>query len=485
MHRIAVVVVAVVLAVPFGGTRVAFAETALVVVDATDGDARATSTDQLRSVIGERDPTLLPATELAALARARWAPSPDPDADRQLVARFAAIPTAQNLFFENRFEAAIAALGPAIDPLLSDPTTLAWHPDLAPAAFEGAITLARAHRALGDDAAADGVLRRALEAMWQAQPSPAFVPPEEIARIERVRALVPTREVSIDFDEPGPCTLIVNGFDRTLAAAGRVRLPAGPQLASIECRDRTSSPVLLDPDDARLAFDLTLDDALHVEPSRVTLRPRSGTTTTYRALALALSDALGLTVYVADFAGVGAGDSEVVELGRASSGTYRAVRAQLGGLDGMTRLRSAVAYLVTGDAAPGLALWLDGAWTAPAVAESRHRRAGVLAGAALAVASVAVAVAGEVRTSESLADIERCADDAPLGRCDPAVMPALRRDATGARAMANVGWASAAVAGVALVTAVARGRAPRVVATVAPVGVGPGMVVAAPLGRRR
>lgn len=436
--------------------RDAAAETLLV--DVRGGDAAVS--DELRDALVERlaaagEQVVAPEDADAAWLR-RIVPRPDADADAAFVAQTATNATGRNLFYESDFDQAIALLEPGLAALEQDPSVLAFHPDLAPAAFDAALTLARAHRARGDEEAFAATLTRAAAVMWAAAPSPADFPPTFVDEFDAVRGLIPTRELSTNWPHEG-CTLRVNGFAADVEHE-TLRLPAGTHYLQLECGDRRSRVVRLGPDRAAARFDLALDDALSWEGDHPVFTPRDDDPDLLRRIAAHAAELLGFESVVSIERVSVDDDVERLELSRLDTeghAVFRAVRVVVGDRLAPARLHAAVDYLVSGTAEDdGVLVWTAENGWAPiggyGARPGRRATPWVLGGTAVAAAVVATVF--ELRTRESLRDVDACADGVasdPL-TCDPAIMPALRSDARRARSLATVSWA---VAGTAAVTA--------------------------------
>lgn len=383
----------------------------------------------------------------------------DPVLDAAVTEFHDTIPAGRDQFFENEFEAAAATLAPGLDLLESDPSILAFRPDLAPGLFDGFLTLIRAYDALGEaDASSDALTRLSL-LMWSAEPDPAAFPPGFIQDYRRHQGLMPTRALTASWSR-GECRLRVNGFVVSEESGADIRLPSGAHFLALECGDERSHVVKLASDRAEARFDLAFDRASTFEQGRPLIEPNDDNPHVLsrigrQAAHLLREDAAYLVRLAEPAIEESTGWLELARI--SAAGEFRAVRVVVGDLNTDARIHSAIEYLVTGRTSGGVAVWHpENGWTEPTgivVVESPPPIAPwVLGGASLAAGAVAVAF--ELRTSESVNDVNQCADEMPTG-CDPENMPALRSDARSSRTIANVGWITAGtMATAALVSAI-------------------------------
>ena len=383
--------------------------------------------------------------------RDAWSHAVVISAEPEQVAGFAIfhdrIPRGRDQFFENEFAASIATLAPGLELLERDPSVLAFRPDLAPGFFDGMLTLIRAYDAMGDSEASSDALARVSLMMWAAEPDPGAYPPGFIQKYRRSQGLMPTRALIASWTRD-ECRLRVNGFVISDESGADVRLPSGAHFLVLECGDERSHVVRLAGDRAETRFDLAFDRASTFEQGRPAIRPQDDNP---RALLRIGRQAAHLlredAAYMVRLAEPAANESTGwLELARvSSSGEFRAVRVVVGDMNTDARIHAAVEYLVTGQISGGVAVWHpENGWTEPTgivvVENSPSVVPWILGGAAIAAGAVAVIF--ELRTSESVSDVNACADQVPTG-CDPDNLPALRSDARSSRAIANAGWITA------------------------------------------
>ncbi len=391
--------------------------------------------------------------------------APETQMDTAFSAFHDAIPTGRDQFFENEFEAAIESLAPGLDLVTDAPELLAFHPELAPGFFDGMLTLVRSYDAVGMSEASDDAVSRITQLMWAAEPDDAVYPPGFIQAYRRQQGLMPTRALSVSWRGDG-CRLRVNGFVMSQESGSDVRLPQGQHFLTLECADRRSNVVRLQPDRSEARFDLDFDAAVAFELGRPIVRPRDTNPHSLRRIgqqaAHLLREESAYMVWLVEPST--ADTTGWLELSRVdSAGEFRAVRFVIGDMNTEARLHSAVEYLVTGQTSGEVAVWHpENGWTEPTrivvVEQSRSAMPWVFSGVALAAAATAVIF--EVRTSESVSDVSSCVDQVP-DECAPESLPQLRGDARSGRAAANTLWITAGTMATSAVILAVVGRPPR------------------------
>lgn len=384
---------------------------------------------------------------------ARIVDAPPAEPDAVFMRQAGANEVGRNLFFEADFEGAAETLQPGLDVLVAAPEVLAFHPDLAPAAFQAALTLVRVYDTLGDAEAAADTMTATAQLWWAAEPPETEFPPAFIEDYRAVRSLMPTREIGVTWRGGQDCGVWLNGIRTDIVESGEsLRVPAGGHFLRVVCRDAQSFVHRIVDHRTAVHVDLTFDDAARFDANGLVLRPRRRDTAALQRLAAVAADVFEEpVVYVLAEAQAATEDrAQVVELSRVEPDGAIPVRATRVVLEGPTndaRMAAAVAYLVSGRTTSDLRVWNESTgWALPDVARSRSRGAWILGGVAVAVAGGA-AVA-ELRVRESVGDLDTCRERAGCGEN----VPGLRSDARRARATANVLWS---VAGAATVGAIA------------------------------
>lgn len=390
-----------------------------------------------------------------------------PDAVRdtafiELHARFA---EARIHFFENDFEGAIDIFTLGLELLEEDPSLLAFHADLAPEFFDGLLTLVRCYDVLERPAESADTLDRVAQLMWAAEPNPDRYPQDFVQEYRRRQGLIPTRAVRVSWAADS-CRLRINGFVVSETSGNEVRVPGGSHFVALECADARSHIVRLAPDRSDLRFDPAFDEATRFDNGRAIIVPFDVSPPAMRALGTQVNHLLvDGTVYMTRLAEAPVDDETGwLELSRVdAAGGFRAVRVVVGDTNTNARIHSAVEYLMTGETARGVAVWdPDAGWTEPTgievVEPTRSNVPWVLGGGALAAAVVGAVF--EFRTSESVADVDTCADGLPVD-CAPATLPALRSDARTSRSVANAAWIIAGTLATAGITAAVLNRSRR------------------------
>ncbi|MFT6395285.1 MAG: hypothetical protein ACJAYU_000027 [Bradymonadia bacterium] len=370
--------------------------------------------------------------------------APETQVDAEFIAFHDAIPAGRDQFFENEFEAAIELLAPGLVLVTDAPELLAFHPDLAPGFFDGMLTLVRSYDALGMSETSNDAVARVTQLMWAAEPDEDVYPPGFVQAYRRQQGLMPTRSLDVSWRGEG-CRLRVNGFVVSQTSGTDIRLPEGDHFLTLECADRRSQVVRLQSDRAEARFDLDFDSAVSFDRGRAVVRPQNSSPYTLRRIgqqaAHLLREDAAYMVWLVEPSTADA--TGWLELSRVdSAGEFRAVRIVIGDINTEARLYSAVEYLVTGQTSGGVAVWhpVNG-WTEPigirVMEQSRSAAPWVFGG--LAVAAAATGIIFELRTSESVGDIEDCVDQVPEG-CAAESLPQLRSDARMSRSIANTLW---------------------------------------------
>lgn len=432
----------------------AVAQAAMVVtLDASDPSALAEQRAAMEETLRTLGEEVLPQPDAVAAWSARIVDAPPAEPDAAFMRQAAANEIGRNLFFESDFEGAADTLQPGVDMLLATPEVLAFHPDLAPAAFQAALTLVRVYDTLGDAEAAAATMSATAQLWWAAEPPAAEFPPAFIEDYAAVRSLMPTRAIDVTWRGGDACGVWLNGIRTEIAESGEsLRVPAGGHFLRVVCRDARSFVHRIADHRTAVHVDLTFDDAARFDENGLVLRPRRRDTASLQRLAAVAADVFEEpVVYVLAEAQSATEDrAQVVELSRVEPDGAIPVRATRVVLEGPTndaRMAAAVAYLVSGRTTSDLRVWNEATgWALPDVARTRSPSAWVLGGAALALAGGAVV--SELRVRESLRDLDTCRDRVGCGEN----VPGLRSDARRARATANVLWSVAGAATVGAIT---------------------------------
>lgn len=383
---------------------------------------------------------------LTRVPSATSAPEPTADALARYVAGIRERETGADFFYRNAHERALEWLTPWLEALRSEPAVLAHHPDLAPGTLDAMVALARAHRALGQDAQADDALADVARLFWGAPTDDAMPPSTARAWADAV-ALIPTRSVALDIrGADGACALLINGLE-VGDLPDTLEVPDTPLFVQVRC-DEASSAIHAVPHRATLRIDLAYDDAAR---SPGLLSPRSSTPARIARLvahhgwASEADLGIGIGVVRSDV------DATFVELVAASSRgeDYRAARVSPGAAAEVWQ--AALRYVAFGEeASDEVVAWTDGgSWAGlvrPAGRTWTWASAGLFAGASTA------AIVLQVRDARAQSALDACAR--PTSECVfEGRLPERRRARVRARRDAGLAWALAGSAAVATVVA--------------------------------
>ena len=385
----------------------------------------------------------------------------------------------RNRFFESDFEAAVEALAPGLALLTAHPEVLAFHPDLAPASLEAALTLVRAYDALGQPGDAEATLEQVARLMWFANAGETAFPPGFIADFENMKALMGTRAVTLQWHGGEDCRAQVNGFDLTMEpTGGGTRVPVGDHFVRVLCRGRESRVHRIPAGRSAIAVDLNFDDAATLSPRGLELRPRRRTDAALHTLAERGAEAVdeGVAFVIREVVPAREESPQIVEISRVDEGgavAYRAARVRIEGPTVDARIATVASYLVSGRAESDLRVWNDQHGWAEQVPPLGRRSAAPWIFGGIAIAAGAVGVWSEGRVSESLGDVDACANGLSTQECAGDAMESLRDEARSARRLANAMWIVAGVgAGGAIVSAILNRPAPDVDLAVMPTRAG-------------
>lgn len=382
-------------------------EAALVEMDLGSGRVTDAERAEVAEALAAAGVDVLAGAALAERWSAGLAAPVDPEARADWLDGVGARAAAMDLFFANEFALAVESLEPWLLLLEREPALLALHPDLAAGAFDVGLTLARAHEALGDEAAARAALQRAVSLAWFAEVDAARYPPSVRRGVEEARALTPVRTVRIDVRGGSGCELRVNG---QRVESGSLALPASPQLAQARCDGVTSRVHRVPQDRDVLTIDVRVDDAVRDAAGAVSLAPRGMDRRGWSALLGGFGRSVGVEA-VATVAWVeGEVGGRVLEVAwlSAEGTSLRAARVDDPG--DTAALRDAAHFVQTGERdSAALVTWTEaGTWEGLAV--ERRRVAAPVLGGVTAAAVVAAGVAQGLR-ARAARDVDACADD--------------------------------------------------------------------------